>query len=334
MTDGGRASELSRWRALHAERLEEAVALLGAVPGVRGLVLGGSVARGEHWPLSDIDILPVWREGEVDDEAMARCQARLVDWWAASGRAQTLDVGWLRFDDAEVASALGSGPDFAAERMADPRWFHGVDKMVGGRGVADPDGVAGAFASWATEVRFHPKVVVARTDCWRATLNRERDRAVALHREGSLDQATVHLREAARALRLVLLEGWGEHLGSMGREWTVWERMARQHGAESLARELAEVAAANPDDALARAAEAPVWLQERIALAFEARLAVGEPVTEAESARDQIAAFAVHVPRRWKPPWGAWLRIPEPNFEAQRARLDALISNAGRFEAP
>ena len=130
MTPGGSISP--HWRALHAERLEEAVALLGAVPGVRGLVLGGSVATGEHWPLSDIDILPIWKSGAIDDDAMSRAQAQMVDWWAASGRAQTLDVSWLQFDDAEVVSALKSGPQLAAEQMSDLRWFHGLDKMYGG----------------------------------------------------------------------------------------------------------------------------------------------------------------------------------------------------------
>jgi hypothetical protein len=50
---------------------------------------------------------------------MARAQAKQVDWLAASGRAQTLDVSWLRLDD----------------------------------GDADPDGVAGALARFAPDVR-------------------------------------------------------------------------------------------------------------------------------------------------------------------------------------
>lgn len=80
-------SSFPQWRELHAERLADAIELLGAVPGIRGLVLGSSVARNEHWPLSDIDLLAVWRTGETDDKVMAEHQAELVDWWAASGRA-------------------------------------------------------------------------------------------------------------------------------------------------------------------------------------------------------------------------------------------------------
>ncbi len=59
---------------------------------------------------------------------------------------------------------------------------------------------------------------------------------------------------------------------------------------------------------------------------------MGESVTEAESARDQIAAFAVHVPKRREPPFAPWLRIPEPDLSDRLARLDALIEWAHEFE--
>ena len=58
-------SSFPSWRALHAERLQEAAEQLAGVPGIRGLVLGGSVAREAHWPLSDIDIIPIWQAGLV-----------------------------------------------------------------------------------------------------------------------------------------------------------------------------------------------------------------------------------------------------------------------------
>ena len=35
-----------RWRALLSERVDEATRLLGAIPGVSGLIVGGSVGRG------------------------------------------------------------------------------------------------------------------------------------------------------------------------------------------------------------------------------------------------------------------------------------------------
>ena len=141
---------VGRWRDLLAERTEEAARMLGAVPGVHGLVLGGSVGRGEAWPMSDIDLLPICA---VEAHAgIAQRHAELIDWWAASGRAQTLDVGWLAFTPDEVRAAVAGGAEGAVARMGDRRWFHGIDKAFGGRGVADPEGLAESFARWATAV--------------------------------------------------------------------------------------------------------------------------------------------------------------------------------------
>jgi hypothetical protein len=43
--------------------MAEAVAVLGSVPEVRGLIVGGSMGRGDPWPLSDIDVLPIYATG-------------------------------------------------------------------------------------------------------------------------------------------------------------------------------------------------------------------------------------------------------------------------------
>jgi predicted nucleotidyltransferase len=63
-----------RWRELLEQRRDEAVGVLGAVPGVRGLVVGGSMGRGEPWPLSDIDVLAVY----AGERGAAELGARLV----------------------------------------------------------------------------------------------------------------------------------------------------------------------------------------------------------------------------------------------------------------
>src|SRR5262245_32521733 len=97
------------WRELLAERVDEAIAELSAVDGVGGLVVGGSVGRGEPWPLSDIDMLPILVDDAQASAELERRRSFLVDWWAASGRAQTLDVGWLCFTTQEVEQALTGG---------------------------------------------------------------------------------------------------------------------------------------------------------------------------------------------------------------------------------
>lgn len=321
-----RSTTTTRWRQLLDERLAEAISTLSAVPGIRGLVLAGSVGRGEPWPLSDIDILPISTEGSDTEAQIERCHASLIDWWAASARAQTLDIGWLRFTDREVAHAIGLGAAETAQLMSDRRWLHGTDKAYGGRGVGDPDGLAKAFAQWATKHRFEPLVVAARVQQWKAQVEDARARAIQAIGRNENAEATLALREAARALRLVLLEGWGERLSSMGREWTRFERMASERGARHIANQLATLADARPEDALQRAKSAPAWLQERIDLAYAGRMEIGESVTVEENARDQLAAFAVHVPKRTMQPWGVWLGVPAPDLERRLAELDQLIT--------
>lgn len=317
----------ARWRALLDERLDEATAALSAILGVRGLVLAGSLGRGEPWPCSDIDMLPIVAADVDVGAAIEQRQAALVDWWAASTVAQTLDVGWLRFTDREVADVVAMQPMQIADLMRDWRWFHGLDKAFGGRGVADPDGLAQRFATWATGVRFEPLVVAARVQQWRRLALEARAQAGEALVRGEPVAATLAVREAARALRLVLLEGWGERLGSMGREWTRFERIAARHGASEPAAQLARLADADAATALERAQSAPLWLQERIERTFAARQLIGEAVSAAENARDQLAAFAVHVPRRSAPPWGGWLAVPAPDLDARIAELDALLAH-------
>jgi hypothetical protein len=126
-----------RWRELLEQRLDEAVAVMGRRGGARGLIIGGSVGWGEPWPLSDIDLLPVYAGSFDAAREVERQHAMLIDWWAASGHAQTLDVGRLAFTDDEVRGAVGSGPAGAAARVADWR------RASGGRGRPEPV-VAGA----------------------------------------------------------------------------------------------------------------------------------------------------------------------------------------------
>ncbi|GAA3258079.1 nucleotidyltransferase domain-containing protein [Nonomuraea helvata] len=317
-----------RWRELLQERLEEATRRLAGVPGVHGLIVGGSVGRGGPWPMSDIDLLPVY-DGDPETTAghVGREQAELVDWWAASGRAQTLDVGWLAFtaEEAREAVSMGAsmGADWAVERLTrDPRWFHGMDKAFQGRSADPDDQLTSRFVGWLTEMRFHPAVVEARIGWWRQSAADARDRAHRERAELRLEAATYHLRDAARAVRHVVLEQWGERMGSMGREWTRFERMAAARGESELAERIALLAGASVTGIEERERLAPSWLRERIDLCWAARQALDEPVTPQENARDQIAAFGVHVARHRPDLAGAWTGSPDPRLDEHLRLLD------------
>ncbi|MFC6015756.1 nucleotidyltransferase domain-containing protein [Plantactinospora solaniradicis] len=265
--------------------------------------------------MSDIDLLPIYDDSTDPAESATQLDQRraaLVDWWTGSGRAQALDIGWLAFTTTEIHEAVAAGPDHAATRIVDPRWFHGLDKAYGGH-AADPDDKLGqAFASWIREVRFHPTVVTTRISTWCRQATDALAEATAAQTE-DLTRATHLLRSSARALRMVLIERWGERFGSMGREWTRFERMAERHGQPALATRIAALAAADTATAEQRAA----------------RTAVGEDVTWAENARDQIAAYAVHVVRHRPDLDGPWTNSPDPAFDAHLAELRELIAQHG-----
>jgi hypothetical protein len=78
-----------------------------------------------------------------------------------------------------------------------------------------------------------------------------------------------------------------------GREWTPFERMAAAHDAEDLAARIAWVAGAGVADTL----RTFNTCRYGFASASSAPWKVAEDVMEAENARDQIAAFHVHVVR-------------------------------------
>ena len=123
-----------RWKQLLDERLHEAITVLGQTPGLHGLIVAGSVGRGEPWPMSDIDLLPIYDDSTDPAESATQLDQRraaLVDWWTGSGRAQALDIGWLAFTTTEIRDAVTAGPEHAVARITEPRWFHGIDKAYG-----------------------------------------------------------------------------------------------------------------------------------------------------------------------------------------------------------
>ena len=174
-------------------------------------------------------------------------------------------------------------------------------------------------------MRFHPTVVTARISTWRRQATQALAEAASVQ-PGDPAKATYLLRESARALRLVLIEQWGERLGSMGREWTRFERMADRHHQRTLTARIATVAGADTPTAAQRARLAPPWLQERIDLCYAARTATAEDVSWAENARDQLAAFTVHVARHRPDLDGPWTGTPDPALDAHLAELRQLIA--------
>lgn len=164
-TDSRRFAEyLSDWEAILERRIDEAVAALAEVEGVHGLVLAGSLGRSEAWPLSDIDILPIYDAAMMDVAAaeVERRRLALLEPWIGQGWWTGLDIGRLRFTRDEVIGVTTRHDHEMLDILSDDRWYYSIDKGYRGRAVYDPDGTAAALATWFTEQRFNPSVEIGR----------------------------------------------------------------------------------------------------------------------------------------------------------------------------
>ena len=242
----------------------------------------------------------------------------LLDRWVAEGSATSLDVGKLRFTDAEARDALARPPGAAVRYLDDPRWFHALDKGYRGRAVHDPTGLAADLARWLTDARFAPAVVQARQAAhWRQVRARRAEAAAALAANDGL-AAAIALRESLHALMRALIERWGERDTSWARFGARFERTAAARGAGDLARGIMALYELTPEQVAWRLARAPQGIQERHRLSFAARQLAGEPVTAAQDARDVLLVFGTLETRQHPPPYAAWVGLEtEPRLLAR-----------------
>lgn len=314
MTEAPTDPRLRRWRERLAVRAEEASGALAAVPGVVGLVLGGSYGRGEHWPLSDLDVIVVSVGRPVADVAaeVDRRAYQLSEMWGSSGIYTSVDAGKLTFDETEVRV-----PGDVPARMGDSRWLHGLDKIYGGLACHDDGGAAAAFLGLSARRRFDQAVVHRRIEAWLAAarhLCADAERVADGDRVG----AWIAIRRAASAIAEVATERWGERAGSLGRYWTHFEARAQRHHDSAFADRLLTAAHARPQPAR----DVPEWLADRITLSYEARLLVDEDVTPEQNARDNLIAYAGLYRSRFPTAACSWMG-PPPDADP-RAALSAI----------
>ena len=123
-TDATRFQDfLHDWEAILAHRVEEALATFRTIEGLHGLVLAGGVGRGEPWPLSDLDLVPIYGDDSLDSAPaeIERCRRILLERWIAEGWWTGLDIGRLRFTRGEVERALRADTAMVLEILAEDR---------------------------------------------------------------------------------------------------------------------------------------------------------------------------------------------------------------------
>lgn len=311
---------LDGWRERAESRSREAIEALAAVPGVTGLVLGGSFGRGLHWPLSDIDVMAICSGRPVPEvaEDVDRTAYQLSEMWGTSGIYTAVDAGRLTYDEDEIRAIAAGDLDATLDRLADTRWLHGMDKIYGGVAAHDPNGIAQIFLDWSASRRFETTVVERRIVNWHGIAE------AALERSRGLDPtgAWIALRQVGGALAEVATERWGERTGSFGRAWSLFEDRAERLGGKQLADRILTAARARAEDV--DTTDVPEWLADRIALAYEARQLVGENVQPAQNARDNVLAYASLYRGRFPSAQQAWMRSEADPHQAAR-ELATLI---------
>lgn len=319
--DGAFGVFLRHWREVAERRIARAIDVISRVDGVAGLILAGSHGAGDPWPLSDIDLLPIYRDDQIDGaiEAVERRRLALLDEWSTQGWRTGLDIGRLRFTTGELEQAFASGDPDPAGLIGDERWYHSIDKGFGGRAVFHPDGLAESLADWFTRHRFDPAVVAERlgrsvspaTECLRN---------VNAHlASGRRDLGYGQLLKAVQWCQIHLMEGWGERDNSLGRFGTRFEMTATSHGESSVVAVLNALSGLEEAAVRRRLDLAPRWVIERRDRSWAARQHIGERVTAMQNDQDVLRVCTMYELRTLtSPPFPSWLGIPDADDDLLR----------------
>jgi len=328
--DAAFAAFLADWRAILDARVASAVDRISLIDGVDGLILAGSLGAGQPWPLSDIDLLPIYRYDRQEEAVAAAevCRLELLAEWSNQGWRSGLDIGRLRFTTGELERAFADGDPDPAAMLGDDRWYYSIDKGYGSRAVFDRSGQATTLARWFTRHRFDPDVVAAR-------LARSAGAAEACLHEGHVHLASrrqelafASFLKAIQWYQIHLMEAWGERDNSLGRFGTRFERIATAHGRSELVNDLNRLSGLAEANVRPRLAQAPRWVIERRDRSWAARQLIGEDVTMLQNNQDVLRVSTIYGLRELTgPPFPSWLGIPatDDDLRERASRLSSYL---------
>lgn len=315
---------LENWSSILAARIEHAERLIGQVDGVEGLILAGSNGVGHPWPLSDIDLIPIYADEKTDAarDRVENARCVLLNEWSQQGWRTGVDVGRLFFTQHELQTVFSIADPDPLPLLADDRWYHSLDKAFGSRVLLDSDGHVGQLSKWFTAHRFDSSVVELR-------LRRSIDESGAC-----LDLVTTELNRGNRAgafsallksiqwYQIHLMEEWNQRDNSLGRFGTRFEQIAGIHQASHVVEALVEITSLSPDQVHSRLEQAPRWVLERRDRSWRSRKHIGEPVTKLQNDRDVLRVCTTYELRVIEnPPFDTWLAVPDERGLLERKEM-------------
>lgn len=321
---------LADWERVLDHRVEQALGAIGVIDGVHGLVLAGSIGRGDRWPLSDIDLIPII-DGDLAEQVHNEIERRrlaLINQWLPEGWWTGVDIGRLYFTRQELAETLPVAPESMPSLLADERWYHNFDKGYGGRPVIDPSGLGAELVRTFNSYRFaRPTVEIRMRRAAQSATSAFQNLSLAISREDPL-AATIAIHDAVKWIRARQLEIWGESDSSLGRVGTRFERLARSRGQHDLVLKLRDISDLDDVSVRRRLERASGWVLERHDRSWSARKTIGEELTELDDARDVLRVCAQYELRSLGgEPYPAWLEVPDEagSLRARVSMLDALV---------
>ena len=100
---------IGNWEEALERRVQEAGESLSTIRGVAALVLGGGIGKGEPWPLSDIDVIGVYRHDEFErtKHEVRKVRAGIEERWVHEGFPTSLDI-WSTGSSGFCMPAIGT----------------------------------------------------------------------------------------------------------------------------------------------------------------------------------------------------------------------------------
>ncbi|HOX37824.1 MAG TPA: nucleotidyltransferase domain-containing protein [Candidatus Brocadiia bacterium] len=311
---------IQNWRERLQDTADEAAGHLGKLPFVRGVVLAGSVARGDVWPLSDVDFIVVWNPARFADVKnwLSREEAMFNAWLEKQGNPNEVD--WANFlTEQKLTTQLAeAGESEFWALMNDPWNLRLCDMLWASYVMVDHDSGITRLHKKIQERRFDQRMMDIRT---KSAMTRTRK----LLKEARMSLDTAN---AVRACRSIFLAG-GEILRGLydlhGKQHTSPRRMVSRLGRiveqgqwQPAFQQALRLLRLDPESVEKRMALCPEEIVRAFKLNWTLREAIGEPVDQMGVMQDSLHYETQVALRSMQGECPAWCGLPQTPEETRK----------------
>jgi predicted nucleotidyltransferase len=319
---------LRNWHERIGRVEAQETAHFASLPHVRGLAVIGSVGRGTHWPISDVDLLVVaypWEGKDAENLIRVEEDKRNLQLHAAGIPNEVEAANWVLTPD-DIASALNADEDGFFRRLEHPHWLWIVIKSEGARIAYDPEGLVGRFLDRC-------KVALASERFARLWLGVEIGAQV-----DRLEQAIEHAARgdwSGASLSILSNDGsggwyalWRRLPQSISRGVSRFLAAAEEMGEHEIGELFLEANRLSEDDTWCRFASVPAAGQRERDVWLAVRHGAGETIDELGATRDLLhVSLKLVIQRGCSGLWPGWTGVTadEAPVRAQFEAAEELV---------